>query len=261
MVPTHHLKQMVLAAIHVVIVVRFGNRPASCHKIIWTNPIFDLAQEFIAKQQAFTPDRPKYFQRSFTNLCTIFTFIEQITDLKISKQLYPDFELLVNEQMKQYKHKGVAENTKIKDLISSNTENYGLLYYLVELYAFLAKCNAKFATSQEELREALVLIKKAEKLNGSAIGSYKPEIAGGQVGILQRIGNTEHTFTYVAHLLSKYPLKDHENDLTENLGYQPDQDAIEDYKKDIKGYQEEIKLQFETIIFSEAFQNWKNNKL
>lgn len=222
-------------------------------------------QQFLEKceaifdeQQKLTPDRPKYFERSFANITIFYSFFSEIKTPAYREQLLPKFNTLVDKQIEEFAKQKIDAAVDRDKIFSSYPDKFVLIIYLAELNYMSAKAMALTFNEKDKLEEAVIKLTKAQNLFGPSINEWQPKISKAIVGILQRLGERERTFDYIHSLFKNQSIPAFKAYHHKSSGFLPDEEDIAHFREDRKAYYEEVKYLFEDIIFSEEYINWES---
>ncbi len=228
-----------------------------------TNTVFrDLIVKLFEDYEKLTPERPKFVDRSFHTILGVYNYLLEMKEGPVTQDLLPKFREMTAQQIEHYKELGITKDTTKKELIARDADEKSFImhHFLAEFYKMLASIETKFSSEEASLQRAMEHSQIAQNLSSSAIDDFDKEMATLHFNVLQRTKDQDIAYTWLDHLLHRFPEKSIPEDLTISLGYAPEEDDIRNYKKQIENYKEEVTLLFEEVIFSKSFQDWKKQQ-
>ncbi|MEO0507161.1 MAG: hypothetical protein AAF090_13485 [Bacteroidota bacterium] len=199
--------------------------------------LYKQALNLINEYEAFEVTRAKYFERMFSGLFQIHTYLDQIERIDFKKNLFPPFQNLITREFQRLEEAGIQKNTTLEAVLQQGGKVVQL-FYLKNYYKILAHQYSQTYDDSDQLNNALDYLGDAMHVEAPVPSDFYLELMQCKFGILQRIGKKAEAYDYLYEIL-RYPVIP---EITE--------------KEKVQEIREELKVRFESVLLSDDYNRY-----
>ncbi|MEL6975706.1 MAG: hypothetical protein AAGL29_09975 [Bacteroidota bacterium] len=199
--------------------------------------LYEQVLNLISEYEAFEVTRAKYFERMFSGLFQIHTYLDQIERSDLRKNVFPFFQNLVKREFQRLEEVGIQKNTTLEAVLEQEGKVVQL-FYLKNYYKILAHQYSQTYDAPDELNKALDYLDDAMSVEAPVPSDFYLELMQCKFGILQRLGKKEKAYDFLREIL-----------------HHPTFPGLEDGQK-VKEVQEELKVRFESVLLSDNYNRY-----